>query len=467
VSRLFGHPLFFIFKAAITNYKVMLERKPIDTILILPLMRFINNSTTSGIVLFLSAVVALILANSPWQEYYHHTWEHKFTIGYDEHVISKSLHHWINDGLMSIFFFVIGLELKREIMAGQLSSMKTAFLPLMAGVGGMVFPALIYLLFNSEGNASNGWGVPMATDIAFALGIIYLLGDKVPTSLKIFLTALAIADDLGAVLVIAFFYTSHISAESLLFGGLFLGILIGANLLGVRNVLFYGIVGIGGLWMAFLLSGVHATIAGVLAALTIPADVKVKDKFFVKKMRELTKEFEECAPNDVTLVTHDQLDVVEKIRFYAKEALTPLQRLEHSMHPIVAFVVMPIFALANAGITFSGNLWDSLMTPVAFGVIAGLVVGKFIGIVGITKLVVRMGWGSLPDDVTWRHIYGVALLAAVGFTMSLFITDLAFRDMEYVLQAKIGIFVASILGGLLGYLLLRKRDPKLPVSLVS
>jgi len=267
--------------------------------------------------------------------------------------------------------------------------------------------------------------------------------------------------------VIALFYTSEISGESLLFGGLFLGILITANLLGVRSVVFYGIVGIGGLWLAFLLSGVHATLAGVLGALTIPADVKVKDKFFIKKMRDLTKEFEECAPNDVTLVTHEQLDVVEKIRYYAKEALTPLQRLEHNMHPIVAFIVMPIFALANAGITFSGNLWDSLMTPVAFGVIAGLLVGKFVGIVGVTTLVVKMGWGSLPNDVTWRHIYGVSLLAAVGFTMSLFITDLAFRDMEYVLQAKIGIFVASIIGGLAGYLILRKRDPKLPVSSVS
>ena len=429
---------------------------PIDRILVLPITRFINNSTTSGILLFASAVIALFLANSPFQDSYHHFWEHTFSIGFNEFVVSKSLHHWINDGLMSIFFFVIGLELKREIMAGELSSVKKAILPVFAGLGGMAFPALLYLTLNSSGETSSGWGIPMATDIAFALGILYMLGDKVPVSLKVFLTALAIADDLGAVMVIAFFYTSDISTISLLVGGGFLAILLLANLLGVRNIVFYGVVGIGGLWLAFLLSGVHATIAGVIAALTIPANVKIQDKQFVVKMNALTKEFEKSTPNNVSLLTHEQLHIVEKIRFYSKAALTPLQRLEHSMHPLVAFVVMPIFALANAGITFSGSFTENLISNVSLGVILGLALGKFIGIVTFTKILIKLNIATLPVGLNWKHIYGVALLAGVGFTMSLFITDLAFDNPEHIIQAKIGIFTASIACGIGGFLLLKK-----------
>jgi NhaA family Na+:H+ antiporter len=429
---------------------------PIDKILVRPIARFINNSTTSGILLFASAVIALFLANSPFQDAYHHFWEHTFSIGFDEFVVSKSLHHWINDGLMSIFFFVIGLELKREIMAGELSRPKDAVLPIFAALGGMVMPALFYLTLNASGDTSAGWGIPMATDIAFALGILYLLGDKVPVSLKVFLTALAIADDLGAVLVIAFFYTSDISTISLLVGAGFLAILLLANALGVRSIVFYGIVGIGGLWLAFLLSGVHATIAGVIAALTIPANVKLQDKQFVIKMNTLTNDFAKSTPNNVTLLTHDQLDIVEKIRFYSKAALTPLQRLEHAMHPLVAYVVMPIFALANAGITFSGNFADNLISNVSLGVILGLALGKFIGIVAITKILIRLKLAVLPDGLNWRHIYGVAILAGVGFTMSLFITDLAFVSPAHIIQAKIGIFIASIICGIGGFLVLRK-----------
>jgi Na+:H+ antiporter, NhaA family len=434
----------------------MMRKDPIDKILIIPIMKFINNSTTSGILLFVCAVVALILANSPLKDAYHHFWEHTLTIGYDQFIISKSVHHWINDGLMSIFFFVIGLELKREILAGELSRPKDAILPIFAGLGGMFFPAMFFLFLNSSGDESAGWGIPMATDIAFALGILYLLGDKIPISLKIFLTALAIADDLGAVLVIAFFYTSEISTASLMFALLFLAILLIANILGVRNVVFYGIIGIGGLWIAFLMSGVHATIAGVLAALTIPANVKVQDKYFLQKMKALTDKFEQLKPNKVSLVTHDQLHVLEKIRYYSKEALTPLQRLEHSMHPLVAFVVMPIFALANAGITFSGNFLENMFSNISLGVILGLIAGKFIGIVLISKLLVRFKIASLPNGMNWKHIYGASFLAGVGFTMSLFISDLAYTDAEYLIQAKIGIFIASIIGGIAGYFVLRK-----------
>jgi len=432
-----------------------MRKDPIDRLLE-PIGRFINNSTTGGIVLFLSAVIALALANSPWSEAYHHLWEHEFTIGFDDYIISKSLHHWINDGLMAIFFFVIGLELKREVMAGELSKPKDALLPLMAGVGGMVVPALIYMLWNQGSSANSGWGIPMATDIAFALGILYLLGDKVPTSLKIFLTALAIADDLGAVLVIAVFYTSDFSALSLGVGAGFMGILIAANLLGVRSTVFYGIVGIGGLWLAFLMSGIHATVAGVLAALTIPANVKIEDRQFAEKIKLLVKSFDEAKSNNVSLVTSEQLHILEKIRYYARAALTPLQRLEHGMHPLVSFVVMPIFALANAGITFSGDFFSNIGSNVALGVMLGLLVGKFIGIVGMSKLMVTLKWASLPTGVGWGHIYGAALLAAVGFTMSLFITELAFDDATYILQAKYGVLIASLIGGTGGFLLLKR-----------
>lgn len=429
---------------------------PIDKYLLIPINRFISNSTTSGILLFASAVIALILANSPLKDDYHHFWEHTFTIGFSDYVVSKSLHHWINDGLMSIFFFVIGLELKREIMAGELSRPKDAILPIFAAIGGMLVPAALYLVWNSTGESSNGWGIPMATDIAFVLGILYLLGDKVPISLKVFLTALAIADDLGAVMVIAFFYTSDISTFSLLIGSVFLIILVLANISGVRNTLFYGIIGIGGLWLAFLLSGIHATIAGVIAALTIPANVKIEDKDFIKKMNALTNEFEKSAPNNVKLVTPDQLHILDNITRYSKAAMTPLQRLEHAMHPLVGFVVMPIFALANAGITFSDGFFDDLGSNISLGVIFGLVFGKFIGIVGFSKILVKLKLATLPEGVNWKKIYGAAMLAGIGFTMSLFITDLAFVDPSNILQAKIGIFVASLFCGIGGYLILRK-----------
>ncbi|KAI9549733.1 putative (+)/H(+) antiporter NhaA-like [Daphnia sinensis] len=341
-------------------------------------------------------------------------------------------------------------------MAGELSRPKDAILPIAAGLGGMIVPALLYLAFNSTGEAHAGWGVPMATDIAFALGILYLLGDKIPISLKVFLTALAIADDIGAVLVIAFFYTSDINMASLLYGGGFFGILLVGNLLGVRNIVFYGIVGIGGLWMAFLLSGVHATIAGIIAALTIPANVKIEDAHFITKMKALVSNFEQSTPNQVSFLTHDQLEIIEKIRFYSLAALTPLQRLEYAMHPLVAFIVMPVFALANAGITFSGNFVENMVSHVSLGVIVGLVVGKFIGIVGVSKILVKLKLASLPEGIKWRHVYGVALLAGVGFTMSLFITDLAFDDPTYIIQSKIGFSQLQSWVELVGFLILRK-----------
>lgn len=431
-----------------------MKDEPID-VLLKPISGFIKSETTAGIVLFVSAIIALVLANSPLAPKYHEFWHEEFSITLAGHTISNTLHHWINDGLMSMFFFVVGLELKREVMGGDLSTPKKALLPLAAALGGMIFPAILFIAFNSSSPEKNGWGIPMATDIAFALGILALLSKRVPTALKVFLTALAITDDLGAVLVIAFFYTSSISVVSLLSGGVFIMVLIVGNLMGIRNVLFYGIIGIGGLWLAFLMSGVHATIAGVLAALTIPARAKVDEIKFTKDLKAHVNEFSSIPPNDVSLLEPAQMYVIEKIKTLTRAAETPLQRLEHSLHPIVAFIILPLFAMANAGIEFSGDFFTSLIQPVSIGVIAGLFLGKSIGIFSLCWITVKMKWAQLPESITWRHIIGIGFLGGIGFTMSLFITNLAFEDQTLNLYSKTGILVGSLLSGITGFLVLK------------
>lgn len=439
---------------------------PVDRWIVNPIQRFINNSTTSGIVLFTSALLAIIISNSPWAETFHHFWELHFTVGFDGHEITKSLHHWINDGLMAIFFFVVGLELKREIIAGELRDPKNAILPISAAIGGMICPALIYLMFNPEGATTAGWGIPMATDIAFALGVLFLLGDKVPLSLKIFLTALAIVDDIGAVLVIAFFYTSEISFVSLATGGFFLIILIISNLIGVRSTIFYAIIGIGGLWLAFLMSGVHATIAAVLAAMAIPADVKISEIDYIKKMNMLIGKFNNALPNDNSTVTNDQLHIVEEIRKYSKEALTPLQRIEHALHPFVAFVILPIFAFSNAGASFTSDIITQMSSQVFLGVFFGLILGKVIGVYGLVMILLKLGWVKLPHGMSKLHLLGVGFLASIGFTMSIFIGGLAFTDDKLIFEAKMGVLFASIVASIIGYQLIKLASKQVHNSVV-
>lgn len=433
-----------------------MDKELVDRLIIDPTSRFINNSSASGIVLFSSAFIAIIIANSPWADAYHAIWKYQFSIGFDQFLISKDLHHWINDGLMAVFFFVIGLELKREIIGGELSNLKSAILPIGAAVGGMVFPALIYVVFNRQGAGADGWGIPMATDIAFSLGVLYLLGDRVPLSLKIFLTALAIADDLGAVLVIAFFYSSDINFVSLATGAIFLAVLWVANRIGVRNTVFYALVGIGGLWLAFLMSGVHATIAAVLAAFVIPAKAKVKESHFAGHMEYLVGKFKDADPNMVRTITKEQLNVLQEIRSYTKMAITPLQRLEDNMHPLVAFVIMPIFAFSNAGVTLSEDFLSQLVSPVALGIMFGLLLGKVIGIVGISNLIIRFSSVQLPKGMNQFHLWGVGFLAAIGFTMSLFIASLAFKQEHLLQESKLGILSASFIASALGYFLIKK-----------
>lgn len=437
-------------------------KPPINKI-ILPIQRFIQQEKSGGLVLGISVLIALVLANSPWHHQYFAFFEQKLGLLFNgEPYLDLSLHHWINDGLMAIFFFVVGLELKREFVAGELSKPRKAMLPIIAAIGGMVVPALIYLSLNPAGEVHHGWGIPMATDIAFALGVLYLLGDRIPLSLKVFLTALAIVDDLGAVLVIALFYTSDISMLSLGLGFLFLLVMFVGSRLGIRSVLFYALFGIGGVWVAFLMSGVHATIAAVLAAFMIPANVNIDERVFTSRLKKNLNRFLRIDPDNKTpFLTNKQYYILERIDTDNKKAIPPLQLLEHSMHPFVTFVVLPIFAIANAGVTLldidSEHLFGS---NVALGVALGLLVGKVIGVMGFTWLSVKLKIADFPKGMNLKNLFGLSLLAAIGFTMSLFITQLAFVHEEYQMQAKIGIFVASIIGGILGYLVLNKNASK-------
>lgn len=426
----------------------------------LPIKLFMGREKSGGIVLILSVTLAMILANSNIAESYFHFFEQE--VGFivnGQPYLNYSLHHWINDGLMAMFFFVVGLELKREFIGGELADIRNTILPIGAAVGGMIVPALIFLSLNIGTPQTMGWGIPMATDIAFALGVVYLLGDKVPVSAKVFLTTLAIVDDLGAVLVIAFFYTSELSIASLLFGLGFLAVMFIGNRLGIKSLFFYAVLGIGGVWVTFLLSGIHATIAAVLAAFMIPADAKINESVYLKRMKKLTRRFEKEEPNEVRTLEEGQVDVLTHIQHDTEIAIPLLQQLEHKMSPIVTFLIMPIFAIANAGISFTDlSLSDIFSTHVALGVTLGLLLGKPIGIIGATFLMVKMRWATLPSAITRRTLLGLGMLASIGFTMSMFISTLAFTDELLMTQAKLGIFLASILGGIGGYVLLNKKS---------
>lgn len=431
-----------------------MKKSSLDVYLVLPIKNFIEKQTSVGLLLIFSAILALVFANSPLAESYHSLWKQYIHVGFNDFIIKKNLLHWINDGLMSMFFFLVGLELKREIMQGQLASFRNAILPIAAAIGGMVVPALIYYYFNAGSDSLSGWGIPMATDIAFALGILYLLGNRVPLSLKVFLTAIAIVDDLGAVIVIALFYTADLSLQSLAIGVFFLLILLSANYLGIRNTIFYAIMGIGGLWLAILLSGVHATIAAVLAAFAIPTSKRIDTPLFLRKVRLLSSKIKRLQNTDELNEQHREekiTNTMEKFSSLTEDATPPLQRLEHALHPFVSFVVLPIFAFANAGVTIDANSFDFIQSPIAIGIIAGLILGKFFGIVLFTRLLVSLRVSSLPNAVEWKHIYGVGFLAGIGFTMSLFITELAFENEAYLIQAKIGILSASLIAGVIGF----------------
>ncbi len=433
-------------------------QKTIENRVIMPAMQFMQREKSSGIVLAISVVVALIMANSPLREQYASFFEQYFGFVFNGRpFLNFNLEHWINDGLMSMFFFVVGLELKREFIGGELRNLRKVTLPVSAAVFGMLVPAAIYALLNLGTPVFQGWGIPMATDIAFALAVLYMLGDRVPISAKVFLTTLAIVDDLGAVLVIALFYTSEISLFNIGLGMVILLVMFAGNRLGVKSIWFYGILGIGGLWTAFLLSGIHATISAVLAAMVIPADSRIPENAFMARIRRLLRQLETAETNDVRTLTSAQVDILSRVKDDANKAIPPLQRLEHGLHPLVSFVIMPVFALANAGVSFVDMDLTSLFeNHVAVGVLLGLLLGKPIGIVAGVWIMEKMGWGKRSRSMTWRRIAGLGFLASIGFTMSMFVAMLAFDEPQFHVQAKVGIFAASIVGGIIGYRLLRK-----------
>ncbi len=420
-----------------------------------PFQLFLENDTSIGILLLAATVLALVFANSALAPLYNGFWHLPVSLTLGPWSITHDLHFWVNDLLMAIFFFVVGLEIKREILVGELASPRQAALPIVAALGGVVVPALFYIMLNVGGPGASGWGIPMATDIAFALGAMALLGSRVPVTLKVFLTALAIVDDIAAVLVIAVFYTSQIQWAALGYAALVMVALLAANWLGVRHPLPFGLLGVL-MWFAVLHSGVHATIAGVLLAMTIPSRTVTNPDQFLADARSCIDLFEQSCHRGQSLMADEaKQSAVHALENACEEVQPPLHRMEHSLHPWVMFVIMPVFALANAGVVLDANSLR-FSNPVVMGVMLGLVLGKPIGITLASWLAVRSGFASLPAGVSWAQIHGAGWLGGIGFTMSLFVAGLAFPDGESLTMAKLGILAGSTCAGMVGALLLVK-----------
>lgn len=421
--------------------------KPLGVQVRLLAQEFVRIEASGGIFLLICAIIALVWANSALSESYFHFWETELALGFGQVAFSLPLIEWINDGLMVIFFFVVGLEIKRQLSTGELSRPRRAVLPLAAALGGMLVPAAIYLIFNAGGPGEQGWGIPMATDIAFTLGVLALLGSRAPLSLKIFFTALAIADDLGAILVLAIFYSSDIHWISLLIAAVILGALIVLNRIRIYSPLPYAVLGIG-LWLAFLESGIHPTIAGVLLAATIPTWGAPDTKALLAQCVSVLDEFDvpgSAQTNRVQVAAQTLETVADRMQ-------SPAQRLEHSLLPWTTYFVLPVFALANAGVALEFD--QSLLSMVSIGVVLGLVLGKAIGVTLFAWIAVRLGLADLPRNVTMRQLFSASWLAGIGFTMSLFIAGNAFRgNLDLLNEAKAGILVASLLAGIIGYVL--------------
>jgi NhaA family Na+:H+ antiporter len=414
------------------------------------LERFVQSETSSSVLLFGATVVALVWANSPWSASYFALWKLPVQIG-RRPLLSMDLHHWIDDGLMVLFFLVVGLEIKREIVKGELSSFRQAALPIMAALGGMIIPAILYFAFNRSGLGARGWGIPMATDIGFAMGVLALLGKRIPSSLRVFMLALAIVDDVGAILVIAFFYTPKISLSALAVAGGLLALLV---VISVRRapVSVYAVVGFF-FWASVLSSGVHATIAGVILGLIAPIKPKFRPEELAESAEPLLRNFraqissQEKSSAEATLSALDQL---------LRGTDSIAERLERSVHPWVCYVVLPLFALASAGVNLSTEkLKLAISSPIALGILLGLVLGKAVGITAFSYLAVQSKIAGMAEGLTWPGIAGVGILAGVGFTVALFISTLSFGDETLVATAKVAVIAASLAAGSIGYLYLR------------
>jgi NhaA family Na+:H+ antiporter len=434
--------------------------KPLGVQVRLAFQQFTRQQASSGILLLLASLVALVWANSLWSESYFRLWETHLSISLGNLALDESLLHWVNDGLMVVFFFVVGLEIKREILVGELATPRRAALPLVAALGGMLLPALIYAAFNLGRPGQDGWGIPMATDIAFVLGILTILRSRVPVSLKVFFTALAIADDVGAVLVLALFYSSDIAWVALVVAAVVLLALIALNRMGVRQPLPYAVLGVG-LWLAFLESGLHPTIAGVLLAMTIPARTHVRASAY---LAQCNAALGGLGPGNGTGAEGDtsrrQQAAAQTLEVIAERIQSPLQRLERSLNPWVAYVIVPVFALANAGVQLSGNLLEALTLPLSLGILLGLLLGKSLGITFFSWLAVKLGLADLPYGVSWRQLFAASWLGGIGFTMSLFIASSAFQQPALLDLAKLDILVASVLAATIGFVLIVVTSPK-------
>jgi NhaA family Na+:H+ antiporter len=427
-----------------------------------PIRQFMALEVSGGILLVFVTIIAMTWANSSWAEAYFHFFHTPIALTIGNFYLEHSLLHWVNDLLMAIFFFVVGLEIKREMVSGELSSWKKASLPLFAALGGMIAPAIFYYSMNPDGAAAAGWGIPMATDIAFAVGIMMLLGNRVPFALKVFLLALAIADDLGAILVIALFYTKSLSVPHLIYalGGVIA--ILGLRAMGVWRKIPYLLVG-AFMWLMVLKSGVHATVAGVALGFLTPAyPIVNRRKMFddlghlIDKMRSVAKPVMTEENDDTNEPLGDETKaLVDDIKYVAHEAEPPLDNLMHMLHPWVTFVIMPIFALGNAGIALTGvEMGDIFNSPVSLGVMLGLFLGKPLGIMLFSFLAVKLKVSSLPQGISWSSYMGMSCLAGIGFTMALFVGNLALGGSEYETFSKLGILIGSLLSAVVGYVVL-------------
>lgn len=426
-----------------------------------PLERFLQVEAASGIILVVAAAVALVWANSPWGESYSALWKTPIHVGAGTHALEFSLHFFVNDVLMAIFFFVVGLEIRREMHAGELSDLRRATLPIVAAIGGMAVPALIYVALNSSGDALRGWGVPMATDIAFAVGVLALLGKRISPSLRVFLLALAIIDDIGAIVVIAVFYSSGIELGGIAVAALGILTILGLQRLGVRGVPAY-LVPAAIVWAGVYSAGIHPTIAGVIIGLLTPAVAWYGPRNFIAAAREDLGAIATQSENGAS--AHDLAEPMLRLKRAQREALSPVERLEHALHPWVAFAIMPVFALANAGVNL-GEAGLGATPMIAIGISAGLVVGKLVGVLGASALAVKLGVASLPRGSTWRGVGIVGLVAGIGFTMALFVAELAFANRPDLLDvAKIGVLIASAAAAVAALILGRVLLDATPVA---
>lgn len=435
------------------------ERPLAADFILRPFREFARIQAAGGIVLIGATVIALVWSNSPWADSYGRFWQTVISVGVGEYTLSLPTVLWINDLAMALFFLLVGVEIKREILVGELASVRKAALPIVAAIGGMAVPGLIYVLVNVRHDTLHGWGVPVATDIAFALGVLMLLGPRVPVSLKVCLASLAIADDIGALVVIAVFYSEQLQLGYLLGAAGIIGLLAVLNRLGFRHPAVFLLLGLP-LWFMVHESGVHATIAGVALAMTIPARARIDaHQFLAEGRRSLAAVEREVSESDLIMTNARLLGAVHLVDSVCSHVETPLQRVEHALHPWVAFLIIPVFAMANAGVTVGASPGLSIVSPVSLGIVLGLVVGKPLGITLSSWLAVRVGLASLPSGVTWRHLLGAGCLGGIGFTMSLFIAHLAFESPVYIHQAKIGVLAASVISGLVGWAVLARRAP--------